>query len=1050
MNLAKFSVKNSLFINFLSVLLLVLGIVAAFVIRKEAFPNVRFDYATVQTVYPGAPSEDVEKYVTIPLEKEIRDISGVEEITSSSKENLSAISIKVDPDADKEKVVDDIQKATDRVNNLPIEVEDDPLVTDINAEEYPVIEYCMAGLPERELQQYAEALEDRLRDIPGVTRIARKGWRNTEVWVEVDPEKMKEVYVSYEEIIDALKKRNISMPSGKFSIENKEIHVRTTGEFKTSEEIENVVIRANDAGNWLKIKDVADVRYDFEDEDIINKTYGKRSINLTVIKRERDDAIKVVSASSVIIRDFLKEAPGGLIITKANDVAYYIERRLNVLKRNATIGIILVISSLLIFLSRRIAFFTALGMAIAFSFSIFIMGSIDISINLISMFGLIVVLGMLVDDGIIIAENCYRYIEQGHDPREAAVIGTNEVAKPVTAAVLTTMVASAPLLFMSGMMGRFVRSIPIVVIIALAVSLFEALIILPSHIADFVKPPKKGASGKPVSKKDTRWFKALLNFYTGIIQAAIKRRYIVVLSVFIFFILCVAVATQLGFELFSSRGIEQFYVRIEAEPGTPLYMTERLLRPVEEVIGGLSKQELDNYITQVGESGGEGHMGRGVSRGSHLAQITVYLTPPEGRDREAGEIINELREKSGHITDVKVIYQKHRPGPPVGRAVEFKIRGEKYEVLREIAQEYKGFLNTIEGVEDIDDDYESGKREIMIEVDENRAAEAGLTISAIGSSVRSVFKGTIATTIKQEKAEEEIDVIVRIREDVKESEDVFNKIMIPNKYEKLIPLKNVASFKKREGLYAINHIEGRKAMSVYADVDNNITNSNEVSKKVIKHFKNIENEYLGYTVDTGGEYEEQLKSIRSLIIAFLLAFFLIFMILAAVFNSIVLPLVIMLAIPFGLIGVIIALIIHRMSMSFFSILGVVFLTGIVVNDSIVLVDFINKLRKSGVDRRGSIIQAGQLRLRPVILTTVTTVFGLLPVAYAIGGGDPILIPMALAICWGLFFATALTLIIIPCIYAIMDDIVLKILHHPTVRENKKDSPFSSPNSFPKA
>ncbi|MBL7071809.1 MAG: efflux RND transporter permease subunit [Candidatus Omnitrophica bacterium] len=1038
MNLAKFSVKNSLFINFLSLLLLVLGVVAAFVTRKEAFPNVRFDYAAVQTVYPGASSEDVEKYVTTPLEKEIRDISGVEEISSSSKENLSSISVKIDPDADKDKTVDNIQKAVDRVSDLPAEVADDPIVTDINAEEYPVIEYCMAGLPERELQMYAEALEDRLRDVPGVARVTRRGWRDTEVWVEVDSEKMREFYVSHEEIAAALKRKNVSMPSGKFYAQDKEIHVRTTGEFKSLEEIENVIIRANDAGNWLRIKDVAKVKYDFEDEDTINKTYGKRSINLIVMKRERDDAIKVVSESSIVIRDFLKEAPEGLVVTKANDVSYYIKRRLNVLKRNAAMGIVLVILSLLLFLSRRVALFTALGMIIAFSFSIFIMGSIDISINLISMFGLIVVLGMLVDDGIIIAENCYRYIEQGYDPREAAVIGTNEVARPVTAAVLTTMVAAAPLLFMSGMMGRFIRSIPIVVIIALAVSLFEAIIILPSHIADFVKPPKKAASGKPVSKKDTRWFQAILGFYTGVIKGAIKNRYFVILGVLILFILCLGIASRLGFEMFSSRGIEQFSVTIEAESGTPLYATEKLLRPVEELIGEIPEHELDNYVTQVGQSG-EGGMtgGRGVARGGHLAMITVYLTPPEGRSREAGEIIEELREKSAHIKDIKVTYEKHRHGPPVGRAVEFKIRGEKYSTLLEIGQRYKDFLGTIDGVKDIGDDYESGKKEIMVEVDEGKAMRAGLSISAIGSSVRSAFKGTIATTIKQEKAEEEIDVIVRLRQEEKDSDGVFNKIMIPNKYDKLIPLKNVATFKESEGMYYINHIEGKKALVVFADVDNQKTNSNEVNRKILKHFENIENEYLGYTAEAGGEFEEQMKSMRSLLIAFLLAFFLIFMILAAMFNSIVLPLVIMVAIPFGMIGVIISLPLHGMSMSFFSVLGMIFLTGIVVNDSIVLVDFINKLRKSGIDRRHSIIQAGQLRLRPVILTTLTTVLGLVPVAYAIGGGDPILIPMALAICWGLLFATMLTLIVIPCIYAIMDDIAIRFLHRPTVVRNNK-------------
>jgi len=1032
MSIARFSVKNSLFVNFLSFLLLVMGIVAAFVTRKEAFPNVKFDYAQIQTFYPGATSEDVEKYVTIPLEKEIREVSGIEELISDSRENLSYILVKIDPDLEKEKVVDDIQKAVDRVGDLPEEVKEDPLVEDIDFEEIPVIEFCLAGLPERELQYYVEVFEDRLRDVPGVARTIRRGWRDTEVWVEIDPEKARELYVSYDEIIEALGRRNVSMPAGKFTAGGREFHVRTSGEFRTAEEVEDIIIRSNDAGNHLRIRDMALVTYGFEDENIINSTYGKRSVNLIVVKREHDDAIEVVSAARGIIENLLEETPEGLIITEADDLSYYIRRRLNVLRRNAVVGLLLVISTLLVFLSRRVAFLTALGLAIAFSFSIFVIGAFDISINLISMFGLIVVLGMLVDDGIIIAENCYRYIEDGYEPRDAAVRGTEEVTKPVTAAVLTTIVASCPLLFMSGMLGRFVREIPIVVIVALAISLFEALVILPSHIADFV-PAVRKSGGIPLSKKEAPWFKNILAKYTSVITLAIHNRYKVILAVICMFAFFVVIAYAfMDFELFSSEGVEIFFARLEAEPGTTREATKELIKPVEKLIEELPESELDNYVTQVGMIGEDRSIGMYMRLGSHLAQITVYLTPPEARRREAGEIIQSLRDKVKKIEGAKVTFEEVSPGPPVGRAIEYKIRGEKYDVLKEIAGKYKDYLATVEGVEDIDDDYEYGKEEIRIVVDKDRAREAGVTVSDIAKTARSVFKGNIATSIKPEKAEEEIDVLVRMKEVARDDEDVFERILVRNGSGKLIPLKNIAAVEKTAGMYFIRHIDGKKAIQVYADIDEDLTTSNAVNSEVIRHFKGIENEYLGYTVTSGGEYEEQMKSVKSLVIAFLLAFFLIFMILSSSFNSIVQPLVIMLAIPFGIIGVIVGFLVHRMPLSFMSLLGIVFLTGIVVNDSIVLVDFVNKLRRSGAKRRESIIKAGQLRLRPVLLTTITTVLGLAPVAYAIGGGDPILIPMAMAICWGLLFSTALTLVVIPCIYAVIDDFVNKILNRPTV------------------
>jgi len=1038
MKLAEFSVKNSMFINLLSVFVIIAGIVAAVGMSREAFPNISFDMAMINTAFPGSSAEEVEKLLTIPLEKELKEVDDIEEIRSSSIEGLSTIILEIDPDVkNKDKVVNDIQKALDRVKNLPDGIKDDPLLSERDARNIPVIGIALSGeIEEKKLQTIAESLEDRLLDVDGVATVRRYGWRDQEMWVEVDPDRLREYYISIEEIMEALRKRNISIPGGSIVSGTSEFNIRTTGEFTTKEEIEEVVVRASDIGGWIRIKDIAVVKNTFHEEDTIDKTFGTRSVYLVIIKKSAADAIDVVSRVKTAHDQFIKTSPPDLKTAYVDDLSFYIKRRLNVLKRNGIVGFILVVTSLLIFLNRYIAIVTALGIPIAFLAAFVIMSFMGLSINLITMFGLIIVLGMLVDDGIIISENCYRYMENGMSPRQAAVLGTQEVMKPVTATILTTMAAFTPLMMMSGIMGKFVRYIPMVIIIALVASMLEAFIILPSHIADFVRI-KKDKKGKVVSKKNTEWFKKLLKFYTEILNKAIKERYRVCIGVFVAFIICVILAVKvMPFEMFSSRGIEIFFIRGEAKIGTPLEKTNEYISKVEDKISELPDNELDSFITQIGivaEDPDSPH----ARRGSHLVQIVVYLTPESARKRNAKEIIDALKSETKGIKDFeRLTYEKVRPGPPVGKPVSIKIRGEYYSVMTEIAEKFKNYLSTIRGVSDVNDDYEPGKKEIMVVVDENQASNAYLTVGEIAGSVRNAFEGGIATSIKREKAAEEIDVLVRFPEEERNDLKAFDKVLIPNKFGHLIPLKNIARLEEKEGIFNISHLDGKRVVTVMADVDSEVIKPIKVNKMVIKEFKNIENEYPGYTVKYGGEHEEMVKSMASLFKAFILAGILVFLILASNFNSLIQPLVVMVAIPFGLIGVVIMFIVHGEAFSFLAIIGLVGLSGVVVNDSIVLVDFINRLREKGLDRRHSIIEAGQLRLRPVILTTVTTVLGLMPVAYGIGGGDPILIPMAMAICWGLVFATALTLIVIPCIYAIIDDITLKLVHHSTVLPHK--------------
>jgi len=1041
MSLPRFSVNNSLFVNLISVMILIIGLIVLFGLNREVFPNVAFDVVTITTTYPGATPLDIEKLITVPIEKELKEVDGIDEINSTSATSTSMLFVKLDPDEkDKQKVIRDIQSAVDRVKDLPKDILEDPIVTEITSTQYPIIEVSLSGkMTEQKLREYADTLEDDLEDIEGVARIKKSGYRDREVQVLVDHEKMEEYYVSIDEIEQALAKRNVSIPAGKIDTATTEYSVRTTGEFETAEEVADVIIRANDSGNWLKVKDVARVEDTFKDEDVINKTLGTRSINLVVMKKESGDAISIVAEVRRICDVFLETASDELSISYVNDYAFFANRRLRVLRNNAWVGMMLVIGSMLIFLQRRVAFFTVLGIPISFFITFIVMDAMGITVNLISMFGLVIVLGMLVDDGIIVAENVYRRMEDGQPPREAAVKGTEEVMGAVCAAVFTTIAAFSPLLFMTGLIGKFIRNIPTVVIVALLASLAEALIILPSHLADFVRV-KLDENGKPVGlSRDMPWFKNLIAFYTRIVTAAIRRKYMVISGFICALTLVMVLAvTVMKFILFPSAGINFFFIRGEAPIGTPLEKTSELIAPVEEIVSKMSPEELDTYVTTVGKME-EDRQDPFSGQGSNLAQITVYLTQAQDRRRDVDEIIEEMR---GKVKDIKgfddLRFDKPEAGPPVGKPVEAKIRGEDFKTLDKIAFEYMDYLKTIDGTSDITWDHKPGKEEIRIKVDHNKATIAGLDINQIARTVRGVFQGNIATKIKPVKAEEETDVTVRFL-GAKEccNVDIFNEVLIYNRFGNLIPLKKVADIEKVPGTTPIHHLDGKRVVKVSCNVDTDKTTSLEVNARIERKFRDLSERYMGYSVKYGGEQEETMDSLISLLRAFFFAFLVVYLILASFFKSLLQPFIVMLAIPFGLIGVVIAFLAHDMSFSFMSIMGVVGLNGVVVNDSIVLVDFINKLRRSGMSRAESIVRAGQMRIRPVILTTVTTAGGLSTVAYGIGGKDPFLVPMALALCWGLVFATILTLIIIPCIYSIVDELSLKITHQTSMISTKK-------------
>ncbi|WP_061266348.1 efflux RND transporter permease subunit [Leptospira interrogans] len=1069
-SLVEFFLSKSIFVNLLTFLVILIGGFTAVKMNREAFPNINFDIVSVVTVFPGASPSEMEKLVTKPLEEAIQEVDGIKEFRSASIENRSGIVITLDPDSkNTQKVVDDIKSAIDRVEDLPEEAED-PIVTEITTSRQPVIEINISLKSndssieaEKHLKAQAKIVEQALEDIPGVARISKRGWRDTEMQVDIDPVAMFSKYLTSQDIIFALKNRNINFPGGNIAGNQKEVILRTIGEFNSPKEIETVHVRSNEVGNSIRIDNVARVTEGLKEAEYLDKVNGKKTIALTVIKREKADAILVVDEAKKIIEEFKKNSKNEFEYAFVNDLSKYIRRRLGVLLSNAIGGLILVTASLFLFLGWRVALMTALGIPVSFGATFVIMDYLGLTLNLISMFGLIIVVGILVDDAIIICENVYRYMEEGMPAYEAALKGTSEVIDPVTATVTTTVAAFAPMLFMTGIFGKFIYSIPLVVIIALLASLSEAFFILPSHLYDINK--HKFHSGE--IKEESGWFyKLKVNYYLPLLKFALKHRLQIFIYLFAMLVGSFALFAVFGrFKLFPGS-VDVFQIKLTGQTGISLQEMEKFTHALETELAKISKEEIENYVTRVGIIQKDPN-DPFTKRGKHYAQVLVYMTPEENRKRGTDTIISEIREKTIWLLNEKSVktleetrkkeaekkkeeykpfnlekfpvefsrfkgqllaldFEKLAGGPPVGKPVAIEIRGDDYDTLIRIGEEYKSVMAKVPGVTDIGDDFNEGKDEIRIKVNESLASTAGVSVFKVAQAINTAFQGTVATKIK--RADEEVEVKVRFPEEVRKSIGSLNNIFVSNQLGKLIPVSRLINYVREPGFANINHLDGKRLLTVTANLDEIKTDTRRANAEIAKLSKGIIDKYPGYRMRFGGENKDTEESLASLGRAFLVAFIIIFMILASLFRSLIQPVIVVSSIPFSLIGVILAFVLHGEYFGFLAFLGIVGLAGVVVNDSIVLVDFANqlKLEKPGEDIDSILVETGLLRLRPVVLTTVTTVLGLLPTAYGIGGKDPFLVPMALAFGWGLTFSSFLTLVAVPVLYKTVHNVQLKI------------------------
>ena len=1034
MKLAEFSVKNSLLVNSLSIFLVVAGLLALFRIEREAFPNFSFDIIVVSTPYRGAPPEVIEKRITIPIEKELKEVGDINKMYSISVEGLSEVILELDPDApDKDRIYNDIQKAVDAADDLPEDLEDNPKVFEVRTRDTPLVIVSLSGaMPEMELRELARRLETEILDLDEVSTVQREGLRDREIWVELDPEKMATHWIALPQIMEALSARNVNISGGLHKGKDRELILRTSGELETADDVRRVILRANEEGHWVRVGDIANVRDGFEEERIIERTDGTRAINLMVVKKDKADAIRLMEDLQAVLDDFKARNTPELNIALVDDISYYIKRRLNVLVSNGWIGLILVVLPMIFFLSWRVALGAVMGIAVALLSAIAAMNFLGISINLISMFGLIMVLGMLVDEDLVVADNISRYLEEGKTHVDAAVLGASEVGRAIISTVLTTIIAFVPLLFMSGIFGKFVSDIPKVVIITLCASLLEALVILPSHLSDLSRPPRNGkADGQKSSfekKAQHHYYDRLRELYLRSLKYSL--RHPIWTTLFSFAAIAVAMLYAvfvMKFVLFPAKGIEAFFIRSQAPIGTSIERMEEKMKVLEDLAMGLPKHELDHVVTDVGVVQND-PSDPFTERGSHVGQVVVYLTPETKRDREADEIMEALRQRLPKDVSEwgfeRVSFDPIKPGPPVGKPVAVRIRGDELKEMDAFAEVFKAELSKTPGVKDIRDDYEPGKGELNIIVDEARAAQAGLFYQDVAMTVRIAFQGMKATTIR--KTDDEIDVVVRLPEDKRYDLNEVESLLIMNKMGNLVRLSDVARLEEGPGVSMVKHFDRKRVVTVTANVDEEKITSQEANALLKKKFGTASKDHPGVTFTYGGEDEDTRESMQSLFRALAAAVFLIFIVLLVTFESMLQTFIIMLAIPFGLVGVVIGFALAGEPIGFLAFLGIIGMTGVVVDGGTLIFVFINRIKKEGVPLKDAILAGCGVRLRSILLTTVTTVLAVVPAAYGIGGSDPFIQPMALALNWGIGVSILFTLYTVPCLYYLADKVTTRV------------------------
>ncbi len=1013
--------------NLLMLILLALGLISLPSLKRETFPDFVPEKIEIRVVYPGASTEDVEEAICQRIEDAIDGINNVEEVSCMAREGFSTSIIEMVEDGDISRFLDDIKSEVEAIDNFPEEVEV-PIIKELGRSDQ-VVSIAITGPftgsgGESNLKAYAEQIKTKMLREPEISQVNIVGFSDHQLRIEIPKHILHRYSLSMSDIATTIARQGVDLPSGSLETYDLDVLLRFTDLRRTPDELSELKVVSATSGAEIRLGDIATItdRFELDEEKTIFN--GKRAAILEIIKPKQDDSLTVVDAVKRFLKNEQALAPPGVLFDLTNDRSSIVRDRLSMLVKNGAQGLILVFLAMWLFFQGRFAFWVALGLPISFMGALFMMSLFGLSINMITMVALLIATGLLMDDAIVISENIATHLRQGKNAFQAAIDGTRQVAPGVISSFLTTIAVFGPLAFLSGDMGKVLQFIPIVLIVVLAVSLIEAFLILPHHLAHSLKHHEKDSS-RFRQRFDARLDKFREQTLGSAIDFVIHRRYWFMGSVVAVFIISIGMLAGgiLKFQAFPDIEGDIIEARLLLPQGTPLWRTEKIVKQITNALDKVDKQltplqkNQQNLLKNV-QIQYNTNLDSGES-GAHIATITVDLLTAEKRIGSIDEIINLWRNSVGEIPDIIALNFKEPTTGPGGLALEIRLFGDEINDLKLASMSLQNWLSRYQGVFDISDNLRPGKPEIRLSMREGTFA-LGIDAATISSQLRAAFWGTTANEIQVGPEAYEIDV--RLADNDKNTLYALDDFRIIDKDNKQIPLTTLVNIERGRGFSRIERINGQRSVTITGDIDTSIANSREIIAHTRENFMpQLLKQYPGVHAGFEGQSRETAKTAGSMIRGFTLGLLGIFILLSFQFKSYIEPLSVMFIIPLALIGVIWGHLLMGLNMTMPGIIGFASLSGIVVNDSILLVEFIKLKIKAGYTVLEASKLASRARFRAVILTSVTTIAGLIPLLLEKSLQAQILIPLATSIIFGLLTTTLLVLLVVPALYSILDD-----------------------------
>ncbi|MEE2901042.1 MAG: efflux RND transporter permease subunit [Myxococcota bacterium] len=1047
--------QNSVAANLLMAVLLLGGLVSMLRVKQEVFPAFDIDTITVAAGYPGASPDEIEKSIVVAIEDSIRDVDGIKKISSRALEGSGQVYAELRNGANPERTLSEVKTAVDRITSFPEDMERPN--TSLMASRRSVISIMIYGdVGEQVLKSMSDIFYEDLLAMEAITTVDVRGLPPPEISIEISQKALRQHGLTIEGVARTIRNASVEVPGGGVKTQRGEILLRVTERREFGREFSDIIVKSGRNGNQVKLSEVAQIRDDFKETDQSASFNGKPAIRLTVMRVGNQKPLEIANAVKQYVNDMRPTLPEGVQVATWGDQSEIYKDRIGLLTRNGIYGLFLVLGVLGLILDFRLAFWVTLGIPISFFGSLIFFPAADASINMVSMMAFIITLGMVVDDAIVVGENIFTTRKTEKDPNVASIAGAHEVSVPVVFSILTTVSAFAPLFFVSGVMGKILWSVPFVVVSVLLLSLVESLYILPAHLAHTPLEPTN-AILKKLQIIPIRANRILDNFienqFQPVLRKAVEYRGLTIAIGFSGLIITIGLIAggRIGATFLPRIPANRVQVSVELPYGTSVAYTKtvqtKLIEAAQKTAKSFGTQNGDirgiyGLIGKRLRGGGPVNTGSGAA-GGHIAGVSVLLAENDKRSYGARQFTQKWRETIGEIPGVKSISFKFSRGPSGGAAINVELSHPSKDTLEEAARRTAELLQSFDGVRDIDTGFDDGKPQIDFTL-KPAARTLGITEVNLGRQLRSSFFGSEA--LRQQRGRDELRVMVRLPENERRTQSDVENLIVQSPSGGEIPLKEAANISFGTSFTAIKRVGGRRAVNVTADVDEKKANAKVVAERFVQEIlPKIASEYPGIKYSLEGEQRERKESFASMAQGGLIALVVIFGLLAIPFRSYVQPIIIMTAIPFGLVGAVIGHLVMGYSLSLISMFGLVALTGVTVNDSLILVVAINRYRESGHSLFEAVVFGGMRRFRPIVLTSATTFLGLAPMIFETSTQARFLIPMALSLGYGILFATVVILLIVPARYMSVESFKLWLNEEdPNAKSVALEEEYSTP------